>query len=187
MKSYLQMVQDAEAFFCTCGIEDAAADAWYLLEHVTGMTRTSYLLRRQEMMPPEQQERYRYLVRKRGERIPLQHLTGVQEFMGFPFRVNEHVLVPRQDTETLVEETLSCLKEKERETKMLQVLDLCTGSGCIAISLKKLCPAAAVTGSDISGEALAVAEENGISLGAEVNWIRSDLFEKLDGDRKSVV
>lgn len=179
--SYFQTAQEAEAFFRTCGIEDAAADAWYLMEYVTGMSRTSYLLRRQETMEPEQREKYWRMVRRRGEHIPLQHLTGVQEFMGFPFRVNEHVLVPRQDTETLAVEALSCLRKKKKEKDTLHVLDLCTGSGCIAISLKKLCPAALVTGSDISPEALAVSEENGISLGAEVNWVRSDLFARLEG------
>lgn len=181
MKSYVQMVQEAEAFFRIREIEDASADAWYLLEYVTGMNRTDYLLRRRDEMPPGQQAEYWRLVQKRGDHIPLQHLTGMQEFMGFPFWVNENVLVPRQDTETLAEEALSCIRGRMTGEKALRVLDLCTGSGCIAISLKKLCPDLLVTASDVSAEALTVAGKNAVALDAEIRWIESDLFERIEG------
>jgi release factor glutamine methyltransferase len=175
------MVQETEALFRSRGIEDAAVDAWYLLEYVTGMSRTDYLLRRQEMMPDGEQERYRELAAKRAAHIPLQHLTGTQEFMGFSFCVNEHVLVPRQDTETLVEEAVSYLRLIRQKEEPVRVLDLCTGSGCIAVSLKKFCPWIHMTASDLSADALAVARENGHRLEAEITWVESDLFERLTG------
>jgi release factor glutamine methyltransferase len=175
------MVQETETLFRSRGIEDAAVDAWYLLEYVTGMSRTDYLLRRQEMMKDGEQERYRELAAKRAAHIPLQHLTGTQEFMGFSFCVNEHVLVPRQDTETLVEEAVSYLRLIRQKEEPVRVLDLCTGSGCIAVSLKKLCPRIHMTASDLSADALTVARENGSRLEAEITWVESDLFERLTG------
>lgn len=214
MKTYFEMLQEAERLLQQQKIEDAPSDAWYLMEYVTGMNRTGYLLHRQEEMPQEQQEKYQMLIRQRAAHIPLQHLTGEQEFMGFSFLVNEHVLVPRQDTEILVEEALEhlkCLAEKrdttcsERESSepedfyekksgensrlldRIQVLDLCTGSGCIAISLKKLCPQIEMTASDLSPEALEMARKNGCRLQAEVKWIESDLFEKLPGPYDMIV
>lgn len=117
------------------GIPEAALDAWYLLEHVTGISRAQYFADGGKALDEAQETRYFALVEKRGQRIPLQHLTGVQEFMGFSFLVNEHVLIPRQDTETLVEEALSVLK---REAGPARVLDMCTGSGCILLSVLKL-------------------------------------------------
>ena len=134
-------------------------------------------------MEEEEVLRYRDVIRQRAERIPLQHITGEQEFMGFSFQVNEHVLIPRQDTETLVEEALGVLKPK------MEILDLCTGSGCILLSLLKLGEKQGIaglkgTGADISREALKVAEENGRRLeipGDQLAWVRGDLFEKLEG------
>ena len=116
-------------------MEDASVDAWLLLEFVTGMNRTRFFVENYKEMPEAEEKQYFALIKRRRERIPLQHLTGTQEFMGLDFRVNEHVLIPRQDTELLVleaEKRLGILK-----TKQAQVLDMCTGSGCIAISLKK--------------------------------------------------
>lgn len=174
------------------GIADAETDAWYLMEYVTGMNRTKFLLERQNQMEPAMQEKYLALAGRRAEHIPLQYLTGVQEFMGFEFRVNEHVLIPRQDTEILAEEAVKYLKNREtgqsgKTDRQTKVLDLCTGSGCIAVSLKKLCPGIAVTASDFSEEALEVAKENGKRLGADVSWIKSDLFESVEGTYDLIV
>lgn len=155
------------------GIADAAVDAWLLLEYVTGISRAVFLAERGRTLEDAKRQMYEILLGKRGEHIPLQHLTGVQEFMGFPIQVNEHVLVPRQDTEILVEEA------QKRLHPGMRVLDLCTGSGCIAVSLSKLCPGISVDGSDNSKDALQVADRNGQALGANVNWILSDLFEAI--------
>ena len=152
------------------GIPDASVDAWYLLEFSCGLDRTRYLLGMMDPMQEEEVSRYQGLLEKRGSRIPLQHITGVQEFMGFSFQVTEHVLVPRQETELLVETALKVLKPKMR------VLDLCTGSGCILISLLKLCPGLSGIGLDISAEALEVARKNGAALGVSAEFLESNLF-----------
>jgi len=125
----------ARQFLASCGVEDAAVDAWYLLEYVTGISRAVYLADGDRRMNSEQRNAYAKCVKRRGAHIPLQYLTGEQEFMGFSFLVNEHVLIPRQDTETLVE---LGLKISGRHDSPCRVLDLCTGSGCIAISMAKL-------------------------------------------------
>lgn len=165
------------------GVPDADLDAWYLLEFVTGISKARYYGNPEAGMEEEEVLRYRDVIRQRAKRIPLQHITGEQEFMGFSFQVNEHVLIPRQDTETLVEEALGVLKPK------MEILDLCTGSGCILLSLLKLGEKQGIaglkgTGADISREALKVAEENGRRLeipGDQLAWVRGDLFEKLEG------
>ena len=168
--TYAQAVREAETFLGDHGIADAPIDAWLLFSCVTGISRAMFLAERMRQMPEVQYQRYQELLKKRASHIPLQHLTGEQEFMGFSFLVNHHVLVPRQDTETLVEMVLSHVKPGMR------VLDLCTGSGCIAISLAKLCEGLQVDAADISKEALAVAMENAAHLEADVTFWQGDLF-----------
>lgn len=155
------------------GIPDAKLDAWYLLEYVTGISRASYFGDPKREVPKEQAESYREVIFRRAGHIPLQHITGEQEFMGYSFLVNPDVLIPRQDTEILTEEAL-----KFTEPGM-KVLDLCTGSGCILISLMKKCHGLTGTGCDISEKALKTARENGRRLQVEVSWIQSDLFEQI--------
>lgn len=182
--STLQMIyREGKEQLELSGVPDADLDAWYLLEFVTGISKARYYGNPEAGMEEEEVLRYRDVIRQRAERIPLQHITGEQEFMGFSFQVNEHVLIPRQDTETLVEEALGVLKPK------MEILDLCTGSGCILLSLLKLGEKQGIaglkgTGADISREALKVAKENGRRLeipGDRVAWVRGDLFEKLEG------
>ena len=139
-------------------VDDAVLDAWYLLEHVTGISRTLYFLRMNEEMNEKNLVQYKECLEIRAKHIPLQHITGVQEFMGLEFQVNEHVLVPRQDTEVLVEETLKVLEPG------MNVLDMCTGSGCIIISLMKFAKAISGTAVDISEDALKVAKRNAEKL-----------------------
>lgn len=154
------------------GVPDAALDAWYLLEHVTRLGRAEYLLRREEQLPEQEAERYAALVEKRAERIPLQYLTGEQEFMGFRFRVNPSTLIPRQDTEILTEQAMRLAEGK-------RVLDLCTGTGCIIISLAKLCRLQEADGTDLSEAAVTLARENAERLGAGVRFFCGDLFAPL--------
>ncbi|MCI9531673.1 MAG: peptide chain release factor N(5)-glutamine methyltransferase [Lachnospiraceae bacterium] len=158
------------------GILDFGIDAWYLLEYACKIDRGYYYLHCQEEMGEEVFHTYQLLLKKRREHVPLQYITGTQEFMGLEFKVNSHVLIPRQDTETLVEEALKILEPG------MAVLDLCTGSGCIAISLVKcagvkICAAA----SDISKQALLVAKENAKRHQADITFIRSDLFQGIRG------
>lgn len=178
------------------GIPDAALDAWYLLEYVTGITRTVYFAEPGMQIDDEQYESYRSLIKKRAEHIPLQHLTGEQEFMGLSFRVNENVLIPRQDTEILVETALKFLKGGKIPVSdnSIRLLDMCTGSGCILISvlyyLKNTglpgsgCGGKVLvqgTGADISEKALAVAEENAAKHHTEAQFVQGDLFANVGG------
>lgn len=156
------------------GVEEASADAWLLLEFCTGVNRTRYFLIQTEEMKKEQEERYHNLIEKRGKRIPLQYLTGSQMFYGRTFCVGPQVLVPRQDTEVLVEESLKKIRDGQR------VMDICTGSGCIIITLasEKKIQAEAV---DISEEALKIAEENAVRNHCEVRFFQSDLMKNAEG------
>ncbi len=155
-------------------VPDADLDAWYLLEWCTDVSRSHYLAYPDEIISHDQEEQYRASLVKRERRIPLQQITGEQEFMGLSFYVNEHVLIPRQDTEILVEETAKFLRDG------MQFLDLCTGSGCILLSLLHLKPGVEGTGVDLSPEALKVAEKNRERLGAKAALIQSDLFDKIE-------
>lgn len=162
------------------GIVDSDVDSWYLLEHVSGMSRSQFFLRRQERAPEQEIAEYRKLLKCRGAHMPLQYLTGSQEFMGLSFQVNEHVLVPRQDTECLVERVLRVAEGKK-------VLDMCTGSGCIAVSLAVLGKLGSCAGADISQEALRVAEGNARLHNVEVAWLESNLFEDVEGSFDIIV
>ncbi|MCI9133919.1 MAG: peptide chain release factor N(5)-glutamine methyltransferase [Lachnospiraceae bacterium] len=157
-------------------ILEADLDAWYLLEHVTKRSRSDYYAHGEEQLAPVQIISYKKLLEKRGGRIPLQYITEQQEFMGLSFHVNGEVLIPRQDTETLVEEVLKDLRPGMR------VLDLCTGSGCILISLLTMCPGALGMGTDISPTALAVARENAKRLGVQADFRKSDMFARISGE-----
>ena len=161
-------------------VPDADIDAWYLLSYVTGLDRAAFFLHGDEPMAEPDMIRYRDLVTKRGERIPLQHLTGEQEFMGLDFHVNEHVLIPRQDTECLVERVLPYVDGK-------RVLDVCTGSGCIAIAITKLGKPFIVHGVDIFEEALAVARQNATELNASIELFAGDLMTRMDGQYDVIV
>ena len=172
-----QIYREGKETLERAGIAEAELDAWYLLEYVTGISRASYYGDPGRVVSEEDLCRYRECIEKRAGHIPLQHITGEQEFMGLSFRVNDQVLIPRQDTETLVEEALKYAMPGMR------VLDLCTGSGCILISLLHFCPGLTGVGSDISAEALKMARTNGQRLHVEdrAQWLCGDLFEKVTG------
>ena len=166
------------------GIEEFSLDAWYLLEYVTGVSKAMYFAEPERAVSEENADRYIDCIRRRAAHIPLQHITGEQEFMGYPFCVNEHVLIPRQDTEILVEEAIQVMRPK------MKVLDMCTGSGCIVLSILKMCREKYYMtdlqgiGAGVSEEALKVARENGRRLGVPVTWIQSDLFAKIPEEEK---
>ena len=170
------------------GVPDPQLDARYLLLEVFHLNLASFLaLKARELGKDEETEgkcrEFMRLIEARAGRTPLQHLTGTQEFMGFEFYVNEHVLIPRQDTETLVELVL-----QEQKGKDAALLDVCTGSGCIAISLALMGGFRDVTALDVSREALMVAARNAQRLLKEhegdFNLIESDMFERLEPDRR---
>ncbi|HJC73344.1 MAG TPA: peptide chain release factor N(5)-glutamine methyltransferase [Candidatus Mediterraneibacter faecavium] len=168
------------------GVPEAELDAWYLLEYVTGIGRASYYADPDLKMPAEQKTKYDKCIEVRSRRVPLQHITGEQEFMGLSFHVNEDVLIPRQDTEILVETALELLdREKDvfqRERGTIRLLDLCTGSGCILLSVLHYAKCRMEgTGSDLSTRALTVAEGNAQRLGIAAEFIESDLFNDISG------
>lgn len=175
MNTYASALRYGKKYLADRQIENSGGDAWYLMEYVWGIDRNYYFLHSDDIIEQKDEERYRDLLQKRGSHIPLQHLTGTCDFMGLTFQVNDQVLIPRQDTETLVESALSRLKEGDR------ALDLCTGSGCIILSLEKLRPGIRGLGADISAAALAVAKRNRDSLGLESDFCISDLFEGIEG------
>ena len=167
------------------GVPDAAADARQLLLFAAGITPAQYYLREPEEVPAAAEQTFRSLTERRAARIPLQHLLGSAEFMGLPFFVGPEVLVPRQDTELLAEKVLETVRGREAEG--LTLLDLCTGSGCIAVSLAKLFSWGAVTASDLSEAALATARRTAAANGAPVRFLQGDLFEPVRGERFDVI
>ena len=162
-------------------ISDAELDAWYLLEYVTGTSRAGYFMNENALVQEDAWVKYRDAIKTRTTRVPLQHITGVQEFMGLEFGVNPHVLIPRQDTEVLVESVLNIIKPG------MKVLDMCTGSGCILISLLNFCRGIQGMGVDISENALEVARENAHKIGVEAIFCQSDLFDKVEGKYDVIV
>lgn len=161
-------------------ITEGNLDAWYLLSYCFKIDRAEYLLNPTTQISMEQYEHYMELIHKRGSHYPLQYITGEQEFMGLNFHVTEEVLIPRQDTEVLVEEVLKVAKNKE-------VLDLCTGSGCIIVSLAKLGHPKKSVAVDISEGALAIAKKNAADNHVEVEFILSDLYSHVRGEFDIIV
>lgn len=168
------------------GIEEAILDARLLLEAVCGTDRNDLLVHGEQPVAPQAEEKYLKWIRQRAEHIPLQQLTGEQDFMGLTFSVNEHVLIPRQDTEILVEEVLKELHDGMR------VLDMCTGSGCILLSLMHYSNDCEGLGVDLSADALEVAERNARQVltpekAEHAHFLQSDLFEKVEGKFEIIV
>lgn len=177
MKTYKDALEYGKQRLLECEIEDANLDAWLLLEYVSGISRSWYFIHEDEEISENDIEEYQILIEQRGKHIPLQQLTKEAYFYGMKFFVNENVLIPRQDTEVLVEQVLSLSKEKEN----LKLLDMCTGSGCILLALLANLKQASGTGVDLSEKALEVAQRNSKELGIEVSWVQSDLFDKVSG------
>lgn len=170
-----------EKLLSQADIMDSKNDAWLLLSKANKMDRTYYYTHLEDELLPEQWAEYDNLLKKRAEHVPLQYIIGEQEFMGFPFHVNSSVLIPRQDTETLVEEALKLCKPG------MKVLDMCTGSGCILISILKNVKDVEGTGVDISKQALNVAKENAKLNQVAATFERSDLFDQLSEEYDMIV
>ena len=171
--TYREAIELGTDILSSARIDNPDLDAWYLLQMVCKIERSFFYLHEDEEILPEEQREYEIAVKKRAERIPLQYIIGEQEFMGLNFKVNSNVLIPRQDTETLVEEALKICRPG------MKVLDLCTGSGCIIISILKNAPGVMGVAADISKQALLVAKENGKAYELDIEWIRSDLFDHI--------
>ena len=175
------------------GCLDPKVDSEELYSFLTGLDKVEIFVRGEEEVDPETERKYFKLIRKREERIPLQHITGEQEFMGFRFYVSEDALIPRQDTETLVVEAARALRdnpakkpgffERLRGKGNREILDLCCGSGIIGVSLKRISEGLDLTASDVSEGDVALAERNARLNHVEGEFLQGDLFEPVK-DRK---
>lgn len=179
--TYQEAVKNGEKVLNLANVSDAKVDAWMLFEMACKVDRNFYYLHMDEDITAEQQKEYEIALKKRAEHIPLQYITGEQEFMGLKFKVNSNVLIPRQDTEVLVEEAL------KRIQPGMRVLDMCTGSGCIAVSIAKNVPHIEMQAVDISKQALNVAKDNAKLNEVSVEFERSDLFDNVMGKYDVIV
>lgn len=192
---YVEAYRWGEEELSRAGITESKLDARLLLEHVCGTDRNMLLVHGDREVSEVDFQCYKEMIGRRRSRIPLQHITGVQEFMGLEFLVNEHVLIPRQDTECLVEEVMRFLQDDSR------ILDMCTGSGCILLSLLHYSNNCKGVGVDISEEALKVARANGERImalprpGVEpiagdegaLRFIQSDLFSGVKEEKFEII
>lgn len=179
--TYRKAMQLGEELLAEKGIADAKNDAWLLLAMACEIDHTYYYMHMEQEIPQEQFEQYENIIRKRMEHIPLQYITGEQFFMGMRFKVNENVLIPRQDTETLVSEAL------RRINPGMKVLDVCTGSGCVLISILKNSNKVEGVGVDISKQAINIAKENAKSNDVIAEFEKSDLFDSVLGTFDMIV
>lgn len=171
--TYREAIVLGETILKGADIADAKTDSWLLLAMACKIDHTYYYMHIDEEMTEEQVREFEVLIRKRAERVPLQYITGEQEFMGLKFHVNSNVLIPRQDTETLVEEALKVVRPG------MKIMDMCTGSGCVLISILKNVHGVEGMGYDISKQAINVAKENAKFNEVAAEFERSDLFEDV--------
>lgn len=182
--NYSDTLRSGTLELTSAGIPEAALDARLLLEFITGCTYADILAHPLTLLPDDKDEMYRALIRKRASHVPLAYITGSCEFMGITFTVNESVLIPRQDSECLVEEAMRYVYDGA------DILDLCTGSGCLLLSLMHYKNDCRGTGVDISEDALNVAKKNAAALDAlgglnhgSVGFFCGDLYDAV-ADRK---
>ncbi len=164
-------------------IESPKLKARLLLQYILKKSRQYLIVYDNQEVDKKAQWEYFVNIEKLTKGMPLQHITHTQEFMKMDFYVDENVLIPRPDTEILVEETIKIAQTMESP----KILDLCTGSGAIAISLKKYIPSAQVYAVDISKKALEIAKKNAHRLEAEVKFIESNLFEKIKNEKFDII
>lgn len=154
-------------------IKEAELEAFYIIEYVLHLSRSMFFLKKKDMVSEQDINNCLTIAEKRRQHVPLQYILGTQEFMGLNFKVTPDVLIPRQDTEGLVEEVLKYVKPG------MKVLDMCTGSGCIAVSIAKYAENVQVSAADISVKALEIARENAVANDVQVNFIESDMFQQI--------
>lgn len=169
-------------------LDENAHEADWIISYVTGMSQSDFTLRPRDITDDELTA-IEEIVLRRTAGEPLQYILGETEFMGMTFRVNDLVLIPRQDTETLVETAVEKINEmaEHSDGRKLRVLDIGTGSGCVGISIAKLCPDTEVTLLDYSDAILAVAAENAELNGAKVKTLRCDILEEIPEGEYDVI
>lgn len=214
--TYRDMLKHGETALQEAGVVDYKLDAWYLFEAATGLSKQLYFMEMTTEATERIEAKYNKLLKRRTNREPLQYILGSQVFMGLDFEVNEHVLIPRQDTENLVEEVNKIIKvmKESRQTKDIQgqnevgkassasddasddntpaeidILDMCTGSGCIIISLVAMNEGVYGTAVDLSSEAISVARRNAMnnSVTDRVEFYVGDLFDGITEHKEQKV
>ena len=167
------LLTDGTKMLTQAGIDEAELDAGYILEYIAGLNSAQYFIHSEDIIEKNKAEEFFRLIERRSKRIPLSYVIGTRDFFGLTFKVDENVLIPEQETELLVEEVIKYSEGKS-------VLDMCTGSGCIAISIALFGKPSKVAASDISEKALEVARENAKSLkSGEISFIQGDMFENV--------
>ena len=177
-----EVYRHLKASFASMGEREAEAEVREMLHCVCGLSVHELLLFPDREIPASQEERLRMLAARRTCGEPLAYLLGEREFYGLRFFVTEDVLIPRQETELLVERCIQLIQKENRRT----ALDLCTGSGCIAVCLSRH-TSAAIFAADISPAALSVAGKNAETLGAPVRFFESDLLQNVEGSYDLIV
>ena len=174
-----------EARLLEKGIDNARFDADLLLAGVLDVSRDRLYFDWDLNLSEQEEADYRGVILRRAEHEPLQYILKRQEFMGLSFCIDERVLIPRADSELLVEKWLGLvrLEERQEQDQLIKVVDLCTGSGALAISMAHYYPKAEVVGTDLSQDALDVARENAVRLGVSVQWRQGDFVKPIQGER----
>ena len=179
----VELLNNGTAVLSEAEIDNSAYDSRSLLKYVFDLDETGLIIKGNDEADPEKSEEYMRLIGKRAEHYPLQYIMHSTGFMDYEFYVDENVLIPRSDTEILVEEVLKYLNREHKESPV-RLLDMCTGSGCIGISCflerKEKGVTDDVTLADISEGALSVAGRNAGELGADVNIVKSDIYNSFD-------
>ncbi len=195
MKTIKQFMKYATDTLKQSEIETPVLEAGVILCHVLNCDRSYLYAHDDRVLEEAELERLESLILQRSEKVPLQYLLGETEFMSLTFKVSPAVLIPRQDTELLVERCMELIKVKSASINeashmgslpKAKVLDMCTGSGCIAVSIAHYCPEARVTACDVSLDALEIAKTNSRLAGVQdrLDFRRGDLFEALEGGER---
>ena len=189
MKTVLEVITATTAYFTRSGIENPRLNIEHLLAHVMGKRRMDLYLQFDRRLEEKELDPLRDLVRRRAQGEPLQHLLGTVEFLGLTLKCDRRALIPRPETEQLCEILVEEAKSADCTWKAGRVVDVGTGSGCIALALASSIPTIQVTGVDISEDALALARENleKIGLAERVTFAKSDLLGSVKGPFDLVV
>lgn len=188
-ETYRELYEEGRRILEQAGLPDAALDARFLLEEVCGTNLQTLLVFPEKKVTEEEVNQYRAFIQRRKDREPTAMILGEWDFMGLTFRLNKSTLIPEQDTEVLVETALEELKRRGLGEAPLRILDLCTGSGCILLSLLHKLRNAGGLGTDLSEEALEAARENAVRLGSQERaaFRQGDLWEPVGDERFDLI
>lgn len=174
-----ELIAEARRLLAQAGIESAEQESLWIVEHVLRLPAHHVITDRERLLAPSELVAVRGLIERRVGREPLQYILGTQEFCGLEFEVNPAVLIPRPETELLVEYVAQRISSERQAI----IVDVCTGSGCIAVSIARMRPRARVIATDLSISSLTVARQNAArhGVGDDITWLEGDLLEPLAG------